>query len=237
MENHTKIPGVSLSIANFTGLMLVLLIPSTIFAHESWFLNKVDKKANINIYYRIRDSGNVEFRGEMTLETSLQSCVAILQDADSMHRWVYNVKQANVLKKLNEFEAYSYVVNSVPFPLTERDSVIHTILQQDKKTLAVTILGSSVPTYIPEEEKYVRIIEVNSYWKFIPLDKRSTQIIFQGYGEPGGNISADIAHNRIFAWLSKAELWKLPYYTLKKMKTEIRKKKYQEAHFDFLKNR
>jgi len=220
----------------FCCVILWLLTSSFAFADKGWFINKQDNEDNIRIYYRTLATGNVEFRGEMILESNVHSCVAILRDVDAMPSWVYNVKHAEVLEKISEYEAYSYVINTVPFPLNQRDSIIHTLLDQNPQTLVVTINGKSVPDYIVKKDNYVRLVEVNSYWQFTPLNKKYTKIVFQGYGEPGGYISADIANSSVFSWLTKSELWKLPYYTLKQMKSEIRKDKYQKAYFDFLKD-
>jgi len=233
MKYRSTNKNVSLLLSCF---ILWLLSLTLAFAHDGWLLNKQDIEENISIYYRTHNTGNVEFRGEMTLETSVHSCIAILRDVKAMPSWVYNVKYAKVLEKVSELEAYSYVINTVPFPLTQRDSIIHTVIDQDPETFAITLTGFSVPDYIAEKDNYVRIVEVNSYWRFTPLNKKLTKIVFQGYGEPGGYISADIAHNSVFSWLAKTELWKLPFYTLKQMKSEIRKDKYQKAYFDFLKD-
>jgi len=212
-----------------------LLIPQWLSASEEWTLKKQDEQENIQVYYRTLDSGNVEFRGELELTTSLHSCVALLRDVDDMPEWVYNVEQAKVLNIISEWEAYTYVVNSVPFPLDQRDSIVHTLIEQDPATLAITINGRGVPNYIKEKEGFVRIEAVQSFWQFVPVTKDRTKVIFQGFGEPGGNIPANIARTSIFAWLTKTELWKLPFFTLKNLKQHIQKEKYQNAHFSFLK--
>ncbi|MDH3326959.1 MAG: START domain-containing protein [Gammaproteobacteria bacterium] len=216
-------------------LILSLLIAYSASADSSpWELEIEDKDVDIAIYYRKHNSGNIEFRGIAKVRASLNSLVSLLSDVDSMPDWVYNIEQAKVLKKVSDVEAYTYVVNTTHFPFSKRDSIVHTIISQDSSTLSVTINGQSVPDYIPESPDYVRLTLVKSFWQFKPLENGMVEVIFQGMGEPGGSIVADISHSKVFHWISKKLLWELPMISLKNMKQEIRKSKYHNKKYDFI---
>lgn len=203
---------------------------------DGWALKVEDPQNQISVYYRTHTSGNIEFRGITFIETSLSSLVACLQDVDSMPKWVYNLKSAKVLKKVSDVEAYTYTINSTPFPFSSRDSIVHTIIKQDPKSYQVTIRGKAVPDYLPEQKNLVRLTAVNSFWQFTPISTGKTKIVFQGFGEPGGNIPASVSRSSVFRWASEKLLWKLPMETLKNLHIHIRHEEYQRAALPFIKD-
>ena len=217
-------------------LILTFCYPPISLAIESegWKLKMANPEDNIQIYYRTTDQGNVEFRGETIVDSSLSGLVALMRDVESMKNWVHNVEKAKILEIINEFEAYSYVVNSFPFPFSSRDSVVRTYMKQDETTLAVTIEGKSEPTFIDEQDGLVRVDNIKSFWRFTPLEKGKSKVVFQGYGEPGGSIPANIAQSRLFRWLIETQLWCLPFFTLKNIKDEIKDPKYQLVQYSFI---
>ena len=222
-------------ISSFCIALMLFYAPTSIaIESEGWKLKIANPEDNIQIYYRTTEKGNVEFRGETIVDSSLSGLVALMRDVESMKNWVYNVEKSKILEIINEFEAYSYVVNSFPFPFNPRDSVVRTFMKQDETTLTVTIEGKSEPTFIEEQDGLVRVDNIKSFWRFTPLEKGRSKVIFQGYGEPGGNIPANIAQSRIFRWLIETQLWCLPFFTLKNIKDEIKDPKYQLAQYSFI---
>lgn len=203
--------------------------------NNEWVLEAVDKEADVAVYYRTLKSGNIEFRGVTKISASLNSLVSLLHDVESMPEWVYNVERASVLEKVSDVEGYSYVLNRAHFPFSKRDSVIHTMISQDPITLAVTIDGQSAADFIPASPDYVRLTLVKSFWQFNPIKNGTVEVVFQGMGEPGGNIVADISHSSVFQWISKRLLWELPMVSLKNMKQQIQKDKYRNKQYEFIK--
>jgi len=200
----------------------------------SWKLEIDDKESNVSVFYRTLDSANIEFKGVTYIKTSLNSLVALLSDAEAMPSWVHNVERARMLTRINDVEVFAYVVNKTPFPFSYRDSIIHTKIYQNPETLAVTVDGKSAPHYIPESPDYVRLSVVKSFWKFIPLENGIVKVVFQGLGEPGGNISPDISRSTVFQWITSKLLWELPMLSMKNMKREVLKEKYQTQKFSYI---
>ena len=192
-------------------LILFSLILNSRFCYakavENWDLVKSDKVNGINVYLRILPSGNIEFKGITTLNTSLSSIVALFDDTDSMHRWVYRTEKVIVLEELSHKEVYVYTIHTMPFPFTKRDSIVHSYIKQDPKSLSVTISGKAKPDYLPEKKGFIRIRVVESSWNFEPQNKGGVRITFQGYGDPGGSILSSIYRSPIFRWLCKYFLW------------------------------
>jgi len=133
---------------------------------------------------------------------------------------------------VSDTERYTYIVYKSPFwGIGERDCVIHSEIMQDAGTLTVTFTGESVPDKMERNTKYVRITGGISIWKFVPLADDMVEVTFQGYANPGG-----IMEKFPCAFLMKKNLWKLPFESLKNLKDEVKKSKYQNVHFDFIKD-
>ena len=115
-----------------------------------------------------------------------------------------------------------------------RDSVLFSHIDQNPQTFAVTIKGRAVPDYIPLNDHYVRISSGESFWQLTPTGEGTLEVVFQGYGEPGGSFSESVFTSAIFRSLVKFYLWKLPYKTLKRMRQHIQSEKYQKTRFNFI---
>ena len=202
---------------------------------EEWELIKEDEVHGITVYYRTLSTGNVEFKGVTYINCSLNSCVALFSDVDTMPEWAYRTEKVVRLKEISDREVYAYTIHTMPFPFEKRDSIVHSFLEQDPKTLAVTIRGKGEPTFIPRKEGFVRITAIESFWKFTPQKDGSVEVVFQGFGEPGGSIPSSIYRSAIFRWLCRFFLWELPFSTLENMKTVIKRKKYQTKTFNYIK--
>lgn len=202
---------------------------------EEWTSIRDDQERDIRIFCRSHSSGNVEFKGVTHVESRLSGLVALFADAENIPKWVYRTSSVSVLKKIEKTEAVVHTIHSMPWPLRPRDAVVRSRLEQDPKSLIVTIRGRAVPDYIDVDEQYVRITQVESQWTFRPMPPGKTiEVTFQGYGEPGGEVLSSIHRSPVFRWLVKSFLWRLPYETMKNMKTIVRQPKYQNKAFTYI---
>ena len=192
---------------------------------SEWEFAKGDDQ--VKVYYRTLPTGNVEFKGITTVNTSVSSLVSLFRDLENMPNWVYRARQVTELREVSNKERYMYAIHPMPFPFRDRDSVILSKIEEDPVTHEVTILGKGVPGYIPENSEYVRVEAIKSFWQFHPVDDKQVRITFQGYGEPGGSIPSSIYRSQVFRWLVEMYLWRLPYTTLSNLRTEVLKTRYQ----------
>ena len=217
--------------------IVVLLASSLLHARTKagdWELVKEDEGNDILVYYRTLESGNVEFRGITHLHTSLSSFIALLKDFETLPEWAYRTDKVVTLRQNSNTEAYVYTIHPMPWPFMPRDSVLLSHIGQNPQTFAVTVKGRAVPDYIPLNDDYVRISSGESFWQLTPMGEGTLEVIFQGYGEPGGSLSESVFTSAIFRSLVKLYLWKLPYKTLKRMRRHIQNEKYQKQKFNFI---
>jgi len=214
--------------------ILLLIFANLSFMNEikasEWETKKRDKKHDIQIYCRDTETGYVEFKAVTHLKCSLNSLIALLDDKETLPKWIDRTEKVEVLKNITDTESYVRSVNRMPFPFKNRDAIIHSIVEQDPHTFIVTIKGRGIPDYIPREKKYVRITKIESFWEFIPQPDGTIEVIFQGLGEPGGNIPS-----KVYKWLCRFFLWESIYKTFKQMRIFIFQEKYQNVTFPYIK--
>ncbi len=203
------------------------LLPTTSFAEDAWTLKKDEN--GIKIYYRERADGYTEFRGLTIIRSTLSSFVALFQDLQTMPAWVDRTISAVHLKRVSDTETYVYIINDMPWPFKDREVVIHTILEQDPLNLSVSIRGTDDKSHLPPKSRYVRMHKVQSHWSFSPLQDGKVEVVFQGYGDAGGNTSSELLH-----WFVNLALWESPYKTLQGMRAIIHQEKYQDQSFRFI---
>ena len=220
-------------------MLILLLLPFNFSqAADAWKEAYRDTEHDVVVYTRKLDSGDTEFKGITHVKSSLSGCVALIRDVDAMPEWVDRTIMAKVLHWVSDTEVYAYNVSRTDWPLADRDAIVHTVLEQDPDTLTVTIKGEGLKEYHGEtlynykahEDKYVRMTKVESFWRFEPQDDGMVEVTFQGYGDPGGHISAPV-----FKWFLGFVVWESPYETLKSMQQIIGRSQYQTAQFKFVK--
>ena len=76
---------------------------------------------------------------------------------------------------------------------------------------SVYLLYSGVPIMmnIPEEKGFVRVAQVEGYWKFVPKGDNLTEVTYQVHTEPGGSVPS---------WLANKFVVDAPFNTLKALK-------------------
>ena len=219
-----------------TSLIVAMILPvmGVSQAWEKYLDTEMATQDSIEVYFRMLKKGEskyLEFKGVTFINASLTSLSAVLRDVDNLPNWIYNMESAKAYI-INDTERYTYVTNkSVGVILKQRDSYVHSTIKQDPHTLEVTIHGKLLPDEIPKKAGYIRVQKGASTWTFVPVHSHRSKVVFQGYANPGGMISASW-----LAPLAKGEVWKLPYYSMKGLKNQVRKQQYQDVEYDFLKD-
>ena len=221
--------------SKISAIFLVVLCTDLFFSialAEGWSLYKNSKSDNIKISYRKVPSQQlmVEFKGETKVRAKLSSLVSVIRDWKAMNQWVYKVKKAEILELVSDTERYTYIIHKSPlWGFDERDSIVHSFVKQDPRTLEVVFHGEAAPNKKKIDDRYERIVSGKSTWRFFPSENDDVKVTFQGFANPGGNF-ARIAK----PYLVKMFLWKLPYVSLKNLKSQVMKPKYQYSKFSFI---
>jgi len=204
---------------NFLLGFLIFLFVSESITAQPWVLS-FDKEG-VKVYTRrLAHSRFKEFKGETIVNSSLSALVELLDDVSNQPNWLYNCTRAERLKTVSKTEGYNYVVVTAPWPVTDRDMIIHYVITQDLNTKSIKIDMSVVSDFIPEKQGLIRVPSMTGQWLFIPLSGGRVRVVYQVHSETGGAVPASIANSFVED---------TPFYTLKNLTEEIKKPKYKNA--------
>ncbi len=202
----------------------LILLAGAVGAEEPWVKKK--EKDGIQIFLRkVPGSGIKEFKGITVMKgVRLASFLAALDDTSSYTRWQHNCSEARLLKKIDLYKRYSYVVTKAPWPVWDRDSVIYSMVSQNPKTRVITVQMTGAPNYLPPEKakKRIRMPKMRGTWTFAPNGKESVTVIYQLHSESGGTLPDNLANTAVVD---------IPFYTLQNLSRLVREPKFRDAIF------
>lgn len=194
----------------------------------SWQLEKHDKDLGIKVFTReVPGSELKAFRGEMVLTSTLSAPIALLEDTSQAPEWMHNCGIVEIIEYKNAGEALSYMITEAPWPVSDRDTIVHSVASQDPDTLAVRVDVTARNDVFPANDEYVRVTQMRGFWLFSPMKNGELNVIYEVHAEPGGGLPS---------WLANSVVVDTPYHTLKNMQKIIRSERYQNAELSFIKN-
>ncbi|MBX2892285.1 MAG: hypothetical protein KF734_15265 [Saprospiraceae bacterium] len=209
-----------LSIVSFT------LLLQSVFAQKSgdWIFKS--EKDGVKVYYR-KTSDVYEIKMLTTMKATLSGAVQLLNEVDNYPVWGYKISEAKLLQQVNEREFYYYSKLDFPWPLSDRDIVVHSKMEQDSTTKKITSTGHAKPSRIPEQKGVVRIKTTTTRWTITPSTSGQINIEYYIHSNPGGNIPD---------WLVNMAIDMGPRETLNGMRKILQQPKYQAAKLAYIKD-
>jgi hypothetical protein len=180
---------------------------SNIEGQYNWKLSK--EKDGIKVYQsEVQHSNYKAIKVECTLEGNYDKLIAILNNVDGQKDWVYHNKISYIVKQVNPYEFFYYTEASLPWPMSNRDAVVHLKIDRDSLNRFLKITSNSVPDYISEKSGKVRVTSSTIRWDVTMPTTKTINISYIFEAEPGGSIPA---------WVANAFVDKGPYETFKKL--------------------
>jgi hypothetical protein len=214
-------------------LLIVLLLSSffSFSAHaetSAWELEKEEEDINLKIFTRDVEGSNLrEFKGEMLIETKMTTLAALLLDGQSAPKWMHQCEKFEVIEQVDTLSAVVYFINGAPWPVSDRDAVVMSVISQDPESLVLRADISVVNDLLPEDDDYVRIPHMTGFWMFEPAEKGQILITYQVHANPGGSLPD---------WLANSVVVDTPYHTMSNMVEMLKLEKYQQAELPMIKN-
>ncbi|GAA4318117.1 START domain-containing protein [Flaviaesturariibacter amylovorans] len=181
-----------------------LLSLSGAFA-QGWKLTRQSEGMRI---YQSENSGFKNIRVEATLPGTLDRLQGVLYNVGNFKNWVYGNKTAHHVKQVSPTEYYYYSETALPWPLSNRDAVVHARVQRDgDRSLHIT--ETSAAGLVPEQAGKVRVRKSTISWTATPAAAPGQiYIVYIFEAEPGGKLPA---------WLVNNFAEKGPYESFKKL--------------------
>jgi len=194
-------------------LALLSLFLNPVFAQYNWKLEK--QKNGISVY--LSDVANSNFKAvkvECTLTGTYAKLIALLTNVSNLSTWIYNNKSSRMLKKNTPMDYIYYSETHMPWPLSNRDAVIHFQIKTDSLPKFLSISGSGEPKFIPKIPGKVRVPYYKASWKVTMPTSKTIQVSYFLEIDPGGSIPA---------WLANSFAEKGPYGTFSNLAEELKK--------------
>jgi hypothetical protein len=189
------------------GLVLLSCFASAAIGQYNWKLSKND--GGIKVYLsEVKHSKFKNIKVECTLEGTYDKLMAILNDVTNQKNWVYNNISSTILQRINSNEFYYYSKTYLPWPMTNRDAVIHLKMNKDSLNRFLTISAVSEPGYTAEKKGLVRVPRSNVSWYVTMPSAKTISIVYIFDAEPGGSLPA---------WVVNMFTDKGPYESFKKL--------------------
>lgn len=192
-----------------------------------WELKK--DKNDVKIYVReAKDSPFKELSMKFTVDASMSTIVALLQDVEAIPEWVYKCEEAYVVKEINNEEEYYYNLIDFPWPMSDRDFVLRSKLTQNPVTKIMRSESWAVEDMLATKDGVIRISSMHLWWEFTPQADGKVAIDYYLKSDPGGYLPA---------WLVNMAIDQGPMQTIKKFKKELNRPKYKNAKVAYISER
>ena len=196
-------------------LCFILFSAFTLFAHSqyNWILSK--DKDGIKVYSsEVKNSEFKSIKVECTLQGNYDKLMAILNNVAGHKDWVYNSKNSVILKRNSPVDFIYYTETSIPWPMSNRDAVVHLSMTRDSQDRFLKITAVGIPKYLPEKDGKVRVPRSSITWYVTMPTSTSVTIVYTFEADPGGSMPA---------WLVNMFADKGPYESFKKLSELLKK--------------
>jgi hypothetical protein len=183
-------------------------------------------KDGVKVYYRT--TGDIhEIKLSTSLQTTLTGIMQLFAEVDKYPQWGYKVSEARLLKRISAHEVYYYSRLDFPWPMSDRDLVMHTKVVQDGVTRRVVATSTAVPDYLPEVKDVVRMREATTKWILLPRNDGWVDTEYIIHSDPGGAIPG---------WMVNMAIDVGPRETIASMRNILNKAYYQNARLAHIKD-
>jgi hypothetical protein len=214
--------------------LFIVLLLSSLFSFSAtagtsaWELEEEEKDINLKIFTREVEGSNLrEFKGEMLINTQMSTIAALLLDSKSAPKWMHQCVKFEVIDQVDPLTAIVYFINGAPWPVSDRDAVVKSVMSQDPESLILKVEISVVDGLVPEDDDYVRIPNMNGFWLFEPKEAGQILVTYQVHANPGGSLPD---------WLANSVVVETPYNTMSNMAEMLKLDKYTQAELPMIKN-
>jgi hypothetical protein len=138
----------------------------------------------------VTESTFESIQASFPIAATLTQFAGTILNIDNYSRWQYNTIVSKILKRVDDYEIIYYCEVAAPWPVNNRDMIIHLKLMQDPESKIITITANGEPDYIPTQKELVRIPMSKSTWLIRPLSTGRLWVDYSIQIDPGGSVPA-----------------------------------------------
>lgn len=191
----------------------MFLLSVTIADAQDWEIRK--DKDGIKVYIKVNPRSPFDLlKAECEVAVNADELLQLIFDVNKHKLWVYNTEQSVLIKRNSAFDILYYGETYAPWPVSNRDLIIHLIAVKDSLTGIYTINGRSEPHLKPEVAGKIRVPRSEAIWTLVPLSNNKTRVSYTLDIDPGGSIPA---------WLVNYASVEGPYLSFKALMSILQK--------------
>ena len=197
-------------------LIIVFVLFTFTSSSSAQYVWKLEKQKNgISVYLSdVAGSGFKAVKVECTLTGTYAKLVGLLTNVSQFSNWIYKNKTSRLLKQNNPLDYIYYSETHMPWPLSNRDAIIHMKIKTDSLPRFLSISGSGEPGLLPKISSKVRVEHYKASWKVTMPTRNTIQISYLLEIDPGGSIPA---------WIANSFADKGPYETFMNIAEQLKK--------------
>lgn len=162
----------------------------------SWALEQ--DEGGIQVYTRaVANSPFLEVKATALINAPVAHLAAIMGDGEGCSEWRAMCKSSQVLGTASDTERDVYMVLDLPWPVSDRDMVIHSIIDIDAAAKTVTVQLQSASSKHPLQD-YVRAT-TNGEYQIKARGEEQSELTYIMHTDLGGDLSADLINPRVTA--------------------------------------
>ena len=195
--------------ATMIHLLFFSLLFSSIpaFSQYNWKLTK--SSDGISVYQSAVSNSNYKsIKVECTLSGNYDKLLSVIANVGHYKDWVYNNKATELLKTTSPSDFYYYSETSLPWPMSNRDAVMHTTITRDSHDGFLKISSVNQAGMVTERPGKVRVPHSTINWYVTAPSPGAIHIVYTFEADPGGSIPA---------WLANSFADKGPFESFKKL--------------------
>lgn len=202
----------------------------SIFAHksaaqnpDSWIFK--NEKSGVKVYYR-KTSDVYELKLVTSIKSSLAGLITLFSEVENYPKWGYKVAESKKLAQISNVESIYYSRLDFPWPLDDRDIIMHNRLEQDPITRKIVATSVAEPRYLPEKPDAIRISNAKTVWTIVPGNGGWLYVEYYIYSNPAGNLPD---------WLVNMAIDVGPRETINNIREFVTQPQYQSAKLAYIK--
>lgn len=184
-----------------------------------------NEKEGVKVYYK-STSDIQEVKLITSIKSNLSGLIQLFSEVENYPAWGYKITEARLLKKVSDTECYYYSKIDFPWPMNDRDIIMHSKTTQDPVTNKITAVSVAVPDYLPVNKDVIRIRTAHTSWIIYPGTGGWLYTEYYIYSNPGGNIPD---------WLVNMAIDMGPRETIKGIRNALKKARYQNSKLAYIK--
>lgn len=173
-----------------THTLMALAIASTSVAARAQDWQPTKEVDGVQLYAKSDpNEGLKSFKGVVRIKASMKQALAAVLVRETFPEWVYNMLEDRTLPTDNADQSYCYMWIKGVWPTSDRDTVARVTVEQNPKTLAVSVVARSTEQQrVPPQKDRVRMTNMYSGFTVIPVSDTETEVQLEGVADPAGSI-------------------------------------------------